>query len=71
MCHTLEGVGGKIGPDLSDVGNKRAAEWIKAFLKDPKSVIPDTKQPPFKGTDDELEAVVTYLISIKKQAVTK
>ena len=71
MCHKIEGVGGKIGPDLSDVGSKRDAEWIKGFLKDPKSVIPETKQPPFKGTDEELDAVVAYLMSLKKQTGTK
>ena len=38
---------------------------IKGFLKDPKSVIPDTKQPPFKGTDEQLEALVAYLMSLK------
>jgi cytochrome c2 len=65
MCHKLDGVGGKIGPDLSGVGSRKDAQWIKGFLKDPKSVIPGTKQPPFKGTDEELEAVVTYLMSLK------
>jgi len=47
------------------VGSRKDAEWIKGFLKDPKSVIPDTKQPPFKGTDEQLEALVTYLMSLK------
>jgi nitric oxide reductase subunit C len=65
MCHKIDGVGGKIGPDLSGVGSRKDAQWIKGFLKDPKSIIPDTKQPPFKGTDEELEAVVTYLMSLK------
>lgn len=65
MCHKLDGVGGKIGPELSGVGGRKDAEWIKGFLKDPKSVVPDTKQPPFKGTDEQLEALVTYLMSLK------
>ena len=65
MCHKMEGVGGKIGPELSGVGTRKDAEWIKGFLKDPKSVIPDTKQPPFKGTDEQLDALVTYLMSLK------
>ena len=65
MCHKIGGVGGKIGPELSGVGSRKDAEWIKGFLKDPKSVIPDTKQPPFKGTDEQLEALVTYLMSLK------
>jgi putative heme-binding domain-containing protein len=66
ICHKIDGVGGKIGPDLSDVGNRRDAEWIKRFLKAPKSVNPETKMPPFKGTDEELEPLVSYLMSLKK-----
>ena len=65
MCHKIEGVGGKIGPELSGVGSRKDAEWIKGFLKDPKSVSPDTKQPPFKGTDEQLGALVAYLMSLK------
>lgn len=65
MCHKMEGVGGKIGPELSGVGSRKDAQWIKGFLKDPKSVIPDTKQPPFKGTDEQLDALVAYLTSLK------
>jgi cytochrome c2 len=65
MCHKIDGVGGKIGPELLGVGSRKDAQWMKGFLKDPKSVIPDTKQPPFKGTDEQLEAVVTYLMSLK------
>jgi cytochrome c2 len=65
MCHKIDGVGGKIGPELLGVGSRKDAQWMKGFLKDPKSVIPDTKQPPFKGTDEQLEAIVTYLGSLK------
>ncbi len=65
MCHKVDGVGGKIGPELSGVGSRKDAEWIKGFLKDPKSVSPDTKQPPFKGTDEQLGALVAYLMSLK------
>lgn len=65
MCHKVEGVGGKIGPDLSHVGSKKDAKWLKGFLKDPKSVIPDAKQPPFKGTDEQLDVLVAYLMSLK------
>ena len=65
MCHKIEGVGGKTGPDLSGVGSRKDAAWIKGFLRDPKSVIPGTKQPAFKGTDEQLEALVAYLMSLR------
>lgn len=65
VCHAIKGKGGKAGPDLSAVGVKRDAHWLKAFLKDPKATNLQGKMPPFKGNDDELEALVAYLITLK------
>jgi cbb3-type cytochrome oxidase cytochrome c subunit len=67
----IEGIGGKIGPDLSDVGGRRYAEWIKRFLKDPKSVNSQIREPPFKGTDEELDTVVAYLMNLKNEGRAK
>jgi len=64
-CHSLEGNGGKFGPDLSRVGLRRETAWLLTFLKDPRSLIPHGKQPPFKGTDQEREALATYLSSLR------
>ncbi|MDH4082502.1 MAG: cytochrome c [Nitrospira sp.] len=65
VCHSIEGKGGRMGPDLSQVGSRREAAWLHTFLKDPRSVIPQGKQPPFKGTDQEREELVTYLSSLQ------
>ncbi len=65
VCHAINGQGAKSGPDLTAVGAKRDATWLKAFLKDPKAANPKAKMLPFKGTDEELEALVTYLASLK------
>src|SRR5512132_2591130 len=64
-CHLIQGKGGKSGPPLSDIASKRDAQWLKAFLKDPKAINPESKMSPFKGTDEELEALVSYLLSLK------
>lgn len=69
-CHAIKGKGGTVGPaargpDLSTVGAQRDAQWLKAFLKDPKAVNPKAKMMAFKGTEEELEAVVAYLGSLK------
>lgn len=37
-CHALGKGGGKIGADLTDVGSRRTAEWLRKWIKDPKSV---------------------------------
>lgn len=66
LCHTVDGSGGKKGGDLSDVGSKRDAEWLTKYMRDPKSIIPEAKMPAFRGTDEELNALVAYLMSLKK-----
>lgn len=37
-CHTLGKGGGKIGADLTDVGSRRSAEWIKKWIDNPPAV---------------------------------
>jgi mono/diheme cytochrome c family protein len=64
-CHGIQGKGGKFGQPLSDIASKRDAQWLKAFLKDPKAINPESKMSPFKGTDEELEGLVTYLLTLK------
>lgn len=70
LCHVIKEKGGTVGPlargpDLSTVGAQRDAEWLKAFMKDPKAVNPNAKMMAFKGTEDELEALVAYLGALK------
>jgi cytochrome c2 len=66
LCHTVDGSGGKKGGDLSDVGDKRDAEWLTKYMKDPKSLLPEAKMPAFRGSDEDLQALVAYLMSLKK-----
>lgn len=70
VCHAIKGKGGTAGPaargpELSDVGAKRESQWLKTFMKDPRTVVPKAKMLPFKGNDEELEALVGYLGSLK------
>lgn len=65
MCHAIGGKGGKMGPDLSDVGGKQTQDWLAKFLKDPKGTKPGAKMPAVKGTDEELDAIAGYLATLK------
>jgi mono/diheme cytochrome c family protein len=37
-CHALGKGGGRIGADLTDVGSRRSAEWIKKWIDNPPAV---------------------------------
>ena len=68
LCHSIGGVGGKQaekGGPLDGVGSKRDAAWLEAYLRDPKSKIPDAKMPKLKYDDAELKAFVDYMLSLK------
>ncbi len=65
VCHAVEGKGGKVGPDLSKIGGRRDPAWLKQFLPNPKALFPDTIMPPFPGSEEELEALIAYLSSLK------
>lgn len=68
-CHTIQGKGGKNGPDLSKTGaeTKHTVAWLEDQVKNPKSHDDDSTMPPFgeriKGKD--LTALATYLKSLK------
>jgi len=68
LCHTIKGEGGKQaekGGPLDGVGGKRDRAWLEKYLQDPKSVLPDSKMPKLKYTDEELKTLVDYLLSLK------
>src|SRR5512132_3681961 len=44
-CHALKGSGGRIGPDLTTVRDRRNAEYIGAMVADPQKVVPGTIMP--------------------------
>jgi len=53
-------------PDLSGVGKKHDADWLTKWLK--KEVKNDDgkkHKKKFKGSDEELKAIVDYLASLK------
>jgi len=70
-----------IAPDLSDIGTKRDAESITAFVKNPKKYFKDTPvcksnakkkyRKRFKGSPEELDVLVIYLSSLNYDSYTK
>jgi mono/diheme cytochrome c family protein len=67
-CHTINGKGGKVGPDLSVEGLQRTKEWTKQHNIDPKSLVPGSTMPTLKYSESQLDALTLYLDSL--QALT-
>lgn len=63
-CHTIDKFGTPIGPDLSHVGSKYSAEYLRGWLTDPASQRPWAHMPKLQLTRPEIEALAAYLASL-------
>ena len=60
--------GGRGGPDLSKVGNRRDAEYIAAHIRDPQAHNPRSRMPKTdegKLSPDDLQVLADYLAGMK------
>lgn len=58
-CHQVYGLGGYLGPDLTNVYAKGGPEYIKAFLSSGTAVM-----PKFQLSEQEISNLVAYLKSV-------
>ncbi len=65
-CHQIHGDGGKVGPDLSFVGDYREAEWLLGHFKDPQAFVPGSIMPPYSLHEQELNQLTAYMLSLRK-----
>jgi mono/diheme cytochrome c family protein len=60
-CHTYEGKGGRIGPDLSQVAGRRPAEYVRRVIEDPQRAVPATIMPKVPMAASTRELIIAYL----------
>jgi len=63
-CHSINGVGGAVGPDLSATGAKWNEEDLISYMLNPNSMIPQTLHPKLLFTADEVDDLSTYLLTL-------
>jgi cbb3-type cytochrome oxidase cytochrome c subunit len=59
----IDGEGGAVGPDLSRVGARHDAAWLKPWITQPDAVDPAASMPAFGEvlSEQEMAAIVAYL----------
>jgi mono/diheme cytochrome c family protein len=61
-CHKLDGAGGEIGPDLSQVGRRRSPRFILGMISDPQGTAPGSLMPLTPMPPAQRELVASYLV---------
>ena len=61
ICHSIDGVGGHVAPDLSVEGLQRNKEWITRHNINPRSLVAGSIMPNFKLSETELAALTEFL----------
>ena len=55
-CHQVYGLGGFLGPDLTNVYSQRGPEYITAFLKNGNLTM-----PAYQMNEEDIQAMLAYL----------
>ena len=70
-CHTIGSSGGYVGPNLSNAGNWLNAAWIEQWLKNPQALVPGAIEPRRTLTNEEIEALTAYVLTLKQSGQPK
>lgn len=67
-CHKLNGVGGSIGPDLTEEGtNKRSPEWLERHFLQPNTVSPSSPMPNMHFTRQQARSLTFYMLALTNE----
>ncbi len=67
-CHSLLGKGGRMGPPLQSTPAWSDPDRMFKYIQDPKSVNPKSIMPKVRLKEAEIQAIVDYLQTFKKDA---
>lgn len=66
-CHTLGGTALKVGPDLANVGSRRAGAWMIAYFKNPQAMVPGSSMPAIHLSTPQLNSLTAFLLKVTPQ----
>jgi mono/diheme cytochrome c family protein len=64
-CHSINGNGGDMAPDLSKEGSSVQRAWLEQFLSDPNTLRPALirRMPKFNFSQTEIKTISDYILS--------
>lgn len=67
-CHKLNGVGGSIGPDLTEEGaSRRSPDWLERHFMAPNQVSAGSAMPNYHFTREQAGALTYYMLSLTNE----
>jgi len=63
-CHTVNGVGMKIGPPLNGLAKRQSRSWVEEHFLDPQKLSPGSFMPPYKLSAKDLDNLTSYLFAL-------
>jgi cytochrome c oxidase subunit 2 len=64
-CHAIDKVGSPLAPNLSHIGRKHGAAYLRQWLRDPQSLRPSAHMPALELTDADIDTLADYLSTLR------
>jgi ubiquinol-cytochrome c reductase cytochrome b subunit len=63
-CHTINGMGMKLGPPLNGLSKRQTRSWVEEHFADPQKLSPGSFMPPYKLSAKDMENLTSYLFAL-------
>ena len=60
-CHQVNGAGGKVGPPLNGIAQRRTNTWLRDNFIDPKKNAPTSPMPAYPFNQTDMQNMINYL----------
>jgi ubiquinol-cytochrome c reductase cytochrome b subunit len=60
-CHQVNGFGGKVGPPLNAISQRRTQTWLRDNFMDPKKNAPSSSMPAYSFNSYDMQNMLNYL----------
>ena len=69
-CHSVRGAGSHLAPDLSSIGARYDAAYLRRWLRDPREVRASGHMPALELSDEDIQALAVFLAAQRSKGTT-